>query len=232
MAMIVQKILLVVFLSASAFAHGAAPKAATAVYDVQRDGKTIGVSTQTLVDNNDGTWTLHSVTKGSAGMAKLLGLDVDETSTFKWIDGKAQGVRYTYKQEAAIKHKERTIEFDRAAQKANVDDNGKKFSYAAPSDAIDRSTVSVAIGLLLADGTRDTTLPVAVKDHIKQQRYQARGEEKISVPAGTFQTTHVERTDVQGKASSWYAPTISALPVRIEQTQGDGSKIVMDLRQR
>lgn len=221
-----------ILLGVCGFAHGATPKAATAVYDVQRDGKTVGVATQTLVDNGDGTWTLHSVTKGSAGMARLLGLDVEETSTFKWIDGKPQGVTYSYKQEAAIKHKERTIVFDRTAQKANVDDNGKNFSYAAPADAIDRSTVSVAIGLMLADGTRDTTLPVAVRDHIEQQRFQARGEEKISVPAGSFQATHVERTDVQGKASSWYVPSVSALPVRVEQTQGDGSKIVMELRQR
>jgi len=74
-------------------------------------------------------------------------------------------------------------------------------------------------------------VPVAVKDHVEQQRFQAHGTEKISIPAGSFDAVRVERTDATGKGTSWYAPSASVLPLRIEQVQGDGSKIVMELRQ-
>jgi len=203
-----------------------------AVYSVARDGKPVGDATYSLASNPDGTWTLQSVTTGSAGMAKLVGLDVHEQSTFRWDNGQPQGVRYDYRQDAAIKHKQRTIDFDWPSREAHVRDNGKDFSYAIEPGTIDRSTVAVQLGMLLAGGAHDATLSVAQKDHLEQQRFAAQGEESIHVPAGTFKAIRVERTDASGKARSWYAPNLTALPLRVEQVQGDGSTIVMELRQR
>ena len=39
---------------------------------------------------------------GTGGMAKLLGLDVREDSVFGLRDGKLQGLRYDYRQDAAL----------------------------------------------------------------------------------------------------------------------------------
>src|SRR5689334_18996751 len=75
-------------------AHAAPLKPMNAVYSVVRDGKAVGDATYALNANADGSWTLHSVTKGSAGMARLLGLDVREESRFRWQDGKPEGLRY------------------------------------------------------------------------------------------------------------------------------------------
>ena len=204
----------------------------SATYAVVRDGKPLGDATYSLIANDDGSWTLHSETRGSAGMAKLFGLDVREESTFRWQDGKPQGLHYDYKQDAAIKSKRREIDFDWRQHQARVRDNGKNFAYAIPSGTIDRSTVAVALGQALADGAHAAALPVAVKDHVEQQTYEARGEEKIDVPAGSFDAVRIERTDVTGKARSWYAPGITTLPLRVEQVQGDGSTIVMELRHK
>lgn len=203
-----------------------------AVYSVQRNGKAIGDATYTLASNGDGSWTLQSVTTGSAGMAKLVGLDVHERSTFRWRDGKPEGVRYDYKQDAVIKHKQRSIEFDWHARRAHVRDNGKEFSYPIEPGTIDRSTVAVELGMLLAGGAHEAALSVAQKDHLEQQRFAAQATERIRVAAGTFDAIRVERTDASGKARSWYAPDVTTLPLRVEQVQGDGSTIVMELRQR
>lgn len=204
----------------------------SATYAVVRDGKPLGDATYSLIANDDGSWTLHSETRGSAGMAKLFGLDVREESTFRWEDGKPQGLHYDYKQDAAIKSKRREIDFDWRQHQARVRDNGKSFAYAIPSGTIDRSTVAVALGQALAEGAHSAALPVAVKDHVEQQTYEARGEEKINVPAGSFDAVRIERTDVTGKARSWYAPGVTTLPLRVEQLQGDGSTIVMELRHK
>jgi len=217
-------------LAVAGSAGAAALQPLTATYSVVRDGKPIGDANYSLSANPDGTWTLRSQTRGSAGMAKLLGLNVREESTFRWSDGKAQGLHYDYSQDAAIKSKRREIDFDWNTQQARVRDNGKNFAYAIPHGTIDRSTVAVALGQAVAAGAHEATLPVAAKDHIEQQTFAARGEEKITVPAGSYNAVRVERTDAAGKARSWYAPNVTALPLRVEQTQGDGSMIVMELR--
>ena len=224
--------LILLLATPAAFANSLDLKPTRAVYAVQRDGKTIGDASYTLAANGDGSWTLESVTKGSAGMAKLVGLDVHEQSTFRWDHGKAEGLHYDYKQDAAIKHKQRSIEFDWRAHEARVRDNGKDFNYAIEPNTIDRSTVAVALGVALANGAHEASLNVAQKDHLEQQRFEAEGEENITVPAGNFKAVRMERTDVRGKARSWYAPNVTTLPLRVEQVQGDGSTIVMELRQK
>lgn len=223
---------LFVALTFACHAGAASLKPTSAKYSVVRDGKAIGDANYSLAANADGTWTLRSETRGSAGLAKLLGLDVHEESTFRWADGKPQGLHYHYKQDAAIKSKRREIDFDWGTRQARVRDNGRNFAYAIPQGTIDRSTVAIALGQAVAAGARDATLPVAAKDHVEQQTFAARGNEEIAVPAGRFDAVRIERTDAAGKARSWYAPDVTTLPLRVEQLQGDGSTIVMELRSR
>lgn len=214
-------------LSASAFA-GAILKPEHATYTVLREGKAIGTATYSLTANPDGTWTLRSKTRGTRGMARLLGLNVREESVFALRDGKLQGLRYDYTQDAAIKHKQRHIDFDWNVQQAHVRDNGKDFRYATEPGTIDRSTVAVALGLALADGTKAITLPVAVRDRVETQTYAVRGGGAIDLPGERTEAIEIDRTDAPGKAKSWYAPGVNVLPLRVEQKQHDGSRIVME----
>lgn len=212
-------------------AHAAAslhPMSAT--YSVVRDGKAVGDATYTLASNPDGTWTLRSETHGTAGMARLAGLDVREESTFRWQDGRIEGISYDYRQDATFKHKSRRIDFD--GREAHVSEGKEHFDYPVPQGAMDRSSVALALGQTLAAGKRETTLPVAVRDHVEQQHFVVAGEETISVPAGSFKAARFERVDVPGKARSWYAPNVTTLPLRVEQTQNDGSVIVLELKPR
>lgn len=217
---------------AACAAHASGLKPMTAVYTVTRNGKAIGDATYTLKSNSDGTWTLTSVTHGTAGMARLLGLDVREESTFRWLDGKAMGVRYDYSQDAAIRHKQRHIEFDWNAKQARVRDGRNTSAFAIPPGTMDRSSVALVLGQALAGGTRDITLPVAVRDRVELQHFVARGAEPVEVPAGNFKAVEFDRVDSAGKARSWYATDVTTLPLRVEQVQHDGSTIVMELKQR
>ena len=199
-----------------------------ATYSVLRDGKALGEASYTLSVNPDGSFSLRSETRGSAGMAKLLGLDVREESVFNVHDRTLQGLRYDYQQDAAIKHKQRHVDFDWQAGQVHVNDNGKDFHYAIVPGCIDRSAVAVALGVAVGDGAKSITLPVAVRDRVEQQHYAVRGEEKMQLPKGTFTTTVVERTDPKREAKSWYAPGLGVLPVRVQQRQHDGSIILME----
>lgn len=217
-------------LAASAGA-GTVLKSERATYTVSRDGKAIGTATYALSPNADGTWTLRSETRGTNGVARLLGLEVREESVFSLRGGVLQGLRYDYSQDAMIKHRKRRIDFDWQARQIRVRDNGKQFRYAAQPGAIDRSAVAVALGLALADGATSATLPVAVRDRVEMQQYTVRGDGAIDLPGGRFKSIEIDRTDAPGKVmKSWYAQGL--LPVRVEQPQHDGSVIVMESNRR
>jgi len=205
-------------------------KPANAVYTVTRDGSAIGDSNFSLKQNSDGSWTLTSETRGTSGKARLLGIDVREESVFRWNGGKPQSVVYDYHQNSMIKSRTRHIEFDAAAQQAHSQENKDRFSYATPPGTTDRATLQLLLATAVIEGAHEIDVPVAVRDRAEPQRYAVAKSEAIQVPAGSFTATRVERSD--GKAINWYAPSVGLLPVKVQQISGDGSMVVLELKQK
>ena len=205
-------------------------KPANAVYTVTRDGSAIGDSNFSLKQNSDGTWTLTSETKGTSGKARLLGIDVREESVFRWNGGKPQSVVYDYRQSSMIKSRTRHIEFDASTQQAHSQENKDRFTYATPPGTTDRGTLQLLLATAVIEGAHEIDVPVAVRDRAEQQRYAVAKNEAIQVPAGSFTATRVERSD--GKAINWYVPSLGLLPVKVQQVSGDGSIVVLELKQK
>lgn len=228
----VAKPALALLLAVSAFAAAAELKPASAIYTVIRDGKAIGDAKYTLSENPDGTWALRSEMHGTSGMARLVGLDVREESTFRWNAGRIESLRYDYRQEATFKNTNKRIEFDHGAGRAHSRDGKAAFDYAIPPDALDRTNLTLVLGAAAANGRHDLTVPVAGRDHVEPQHFALKAEETIQVPAGSFKSVRYERDDMPGKARSWYAPASGLLPLRFEKAQGDGSVIALELKQK
>ncbi|MFT3792626.1 MAG: DUF3108 domain-containing protein [Rudaea sp.] len=205
-------------------------KPANAVYTVTRDGSAIGDSNFSLKQNGDGTWTLVSETKGTSGKARLLGIDVREESVFRWNGGKPQSVVYDYRQSSMIKSRTRHIEFDAGARQAHSQENKDRFTYPTPPGTTDRGALQLLLAAAVVDGAHEISVPVAVRDRVEQQRYVVANRETVQVPAGSFAATRVERGD--GKAVNWYAPSVGLLPVKVQQISGDGSTVVLELKQK
>jgi hypothetical protein len=200
-----------------------------ATYDVKRGGKIIGEATMTLNQAGANEWTLVTETRGTAGMAKLLGLDVREESRFTDVDGKTlQSVDYRYKQDATLKSKQRRIEFDWTAREARVTDKDELFRYALQPGTVDRQLVVLALARQQKIEP-PLNFAVASKEAVEQQVFERRENTTLSTPAGQFPATRYERTDKPGKGSSWYAAQLLA-PLQVEQAQKDGNSIVMELR--
>ncbi|MBL8300174.1 MAG: DUF3108 domain-containing protein [Rhodanobacteraceae bacterium] len=198
-----------------------------ATYDVQRGGKTIGEATMTLSRGDASQWTLTTETRGTAGMARLLGLDVREESRFIVTgDGSLQSQDYRYRQDATLKSKQRSIEFDWASNEARVTDKGELFRYVLRPATIDRHLVVLALG---RQQSATGEFQVASKEAIETQRFEQRESKPLHLRAGEFPATRFERTDKPGKGSSWYTPQLLA-PLQVEQVQKDGNNIVMELK--
>lgn len=210
------------------FAGGlfAAPLPAfTARYQLLRDRAAVGEAIMTLAPSQNGEWVFTTQSRGTSGMAALLGANVQETSRFRWKGGLPEGLSYDYSMDAAIKHKERHVRFDWADNTISVDDKGEQ-RFAAQPGAIERHTTVLAISARLRHGEHEFDLPVAVRDRIETQHFAVQGRESIVVPAGRYEATHVARSD-GGGFDAWFAP--GKLPVPVQVSQRDGGDLTMKL---
>jgi hypothetical protein len=193
-----------------------------AEYTTSRNGEVLGRTVLDLVDNRNGTWTMTSDTRGTEGLAGLLGIELRETSQFRWTSEGPQSVSYKYHQ-GGIKRRDRTMQFDADARLVRVADNKGKREYAWQPGTIERNLVSLALGAELARGQQAMTFPVAGKRDIAVQHYAARATQSIEVPAGTWDSIRVERTDAGKDTTSWFAKAIGWLPVRIRKSDDDAT---------
>ena len=193
----------------------------TARYQLLQGDSPVGEATLTLRTDGDGDWTFTTASKGTAGLAAMLGASVEETSRFRWRGDLPEGLSYDYSMDAAFKHKERHVRFDWAAQTVTVDDKGEH-RFAVQPGAIERHTVTLALAAGLAAGKRAFTLPVAVRNRIEMQQFAAKDGGELRVPAGAFHTVEVRRTDGGDAFEVWYAPAQLPVPLQLVQS-GNGN---------
>jgi len=199
-----------------------APTPFRAEYATFRNGEELGRTTLTLVANADRTFTLRSETEGTMGLAKIAGVHVVETSHFHWKNGRPEAIDYDYKQDSALKNRTRHATFDAKSGQVDVTEGNDTFRYAIVPGLIDRHAVTLAIAMDLKHGAKSFDYKVAVKDHVEDMTYERAGNEKVDVPAGSFDAVVIRRSgDSSGDrariARSWFSSKIGWLPVQIEQ---------------
>lgn len=199
-------------------AHAASPPvpAFTAHYRLLQNGSPIGSATLTLRQGSDGQWTFTTDSRGTSGLASLLGASTREISVFHWVGNLPQCNHYDYTLSTALKQQHRTVRCDWTHHVITVDDKGTH-AFTAEPGTLERHTVPLALAAGLASGQRSFTLPVAVRDRIEVQHYAAHGKQAVTVPAGTFDATPVSRADGGEGLEAWFAPGEVPVPVKIDQ---------------
>ena len=212
---------LVLAASSSFAASAPAPKAFVARYQVLQGGQELGQATLTLKATGNGEYVYANESKGTGGMAAMLGATVDETSRFRWTATGPEAISYDYKMDASIKSKERHLKV--ADGKATVDTGKQTYAFAAVPGMVERNILALTLGMALAQGKQEATLPVAGKSSVEQQSFKVTGKETVKVPAGSFNATKMERTDADRGFVAWYVPGKYDLPVKLTQTEGSNS---------
>ena len=199
-------------------------------YTVSRNGKEMGKATLDL-RNTGNDWEFLSQTHGTSGMAAMLGVDIQEKSTFAWKANKPECLTYSYSQKA-LKERTTSITCDWNAKSASVDDNGKSANVALASPAMDRHLVALALMADLNAGSSALNYPVIDKDQIADQHYVQSGHELISIGSSNVDAIKVARdrgADSKRQTTYWFAPQRGWLPVQIEQVEKNGETITMRL---
>jgi len=198
-------------------------------YVVLRDGKELGRTTIELRSNADATWTLRTTTRGTAGLAKLAGLDVVEESQVRWRDGNPETLVYNFHQNAAFKSRRRHASFDWPASEVRMQDGDSDARYALVAGTVDRHAVTLALASDLMRGETRFDYKVAAKEGIEDIRYTDCGRAEVTVPAGSYFTNCLERVRARRTSTSWFAESIGWLPVQIEQVESKGERITLRL---
>lgn len=205
----------------------ATPKAFTARYAVSQNGQPMGEATVTLRPGPDGTWLLRKDTRGTAGLAALLGASTQETSRFRWQGAAPEAISYDYRLVAAGKDKQRHLRVDWPKRQVQVQDGKHDDTYVAQPGMVERNTLPLAVALELGAGKRQFALPVAVRQAVQTESFKVAGNETVKVPAGSFQAERVERSDATKEFSAWYVPQRYPLPVKLAQR--DGGDLTLEL---
>ena len=200
-------------------------------YQLIRNGDHIGEASIELIMGKDGfQFSTHS--GGTEGLAGFAGVRIDESSSFRWQDGKPETLHYRYFQKAAWKKKNRSVDVDHAAKRitAGDDDGSTTLDYAAAT--VDRNLVVLALAADLKAKRKTLEYRVADKRAIETHRYQASGHETIKTARGSFDCIRVERIrEKPGRSTTtWIAPALGYTPVRILQQEPDGDTLEMLLR--
>ncbi len=201
-----------------------------AEYQVLRNGKDLARTTLDLRQAGE-NWEFVTHTKGTSGLASLIGLDVLESSQFQWRNGLPQGLHYRYEQKASFSSRERQIDFDWTSNHANSKDGKHDWNLELTPGAMDRNLLVLALSADLKRNALTFAYPVAEKEKLENKNYGAPSHETVQVPAGELATLRVERKG--GKSDkqtvSWHAPERGFLPVQLQQRESNGDTVIMRL---
>jgi hypothetical protein len=214
-----------------AVAVAAAPKPYTARYEVLRNGERLGEATIRFAALPNGRYDFSSRTRGSGGLAAVLGVSIDERSILRWQGDRPETVAYSFAQKIGWKDKQRSLKVDAAAGRVTSTDKGQEIALPYQAGVLDRHAVSVALMQDLAAGREgELTYTVAERRELSVQRYRTAGTERVDTPMGALDATRVERVRESGDGRStqfWLSARHGFVPVRMLQKEPDGESIEM-----
>ena len=215
---------LALLLGFATLAVAAQPAPFQADYSVLRGGQPAGEASMRLSSSGD-AWTLRGDTRGTRGLASMVGLEVHEESRFVWRDGLPEARQYHYRQRATLRSRERRLDVDPARGRIDSLDHKDRHALAYVPGVLDRQLVPLALAAALAlDGAeagRDIVLPVADREALQTHRYRVVGPARLDTPAGAIDTVELLRVrehDSGRVTRYWLDPTRGVI-VRLLQTE-------------
>jgi hypothetical protein len=218
----------------SPLAHAVAIEPFQASFAVSRNGKELGVMQMQLTHPRPGEALFVSRTEGKGGLAGFLGVTIDERSELNVDASRISTRSYRYKQQMVGRKRARELDVAADGSVSEVD-NGKSWTYRAADAVLDRHAVVLGIAAKLADGVPNGSvfdLPVASKGEAENWRFLVVGDELVETGNGRMQAIRVERVreNAERKTVSWHAVDYGFLPIKVEQIEPDGERLVSVLQ--
>ena len=201
-------------------------------FDVARNGKALGEASLSLTRGSDESWIFRTHTIGTSGMASLAGVDIDERSEFRYVDGRPETIGYRFQQKMRFKSRQRSFTVSPAAKRIDGRDDDGSFSIPYEPGLLDRNLVVLALAGDVESAAGSLDYRIADKRKVDVHTYRIAGRETLETARGRLETVRVERvrSSPGRQTTTWIAPSLGYLPVRIRQIEPDGETLDMTLR--
>jgi len=207
-------------------------------YKVSRGDATLGDGTISLQhDERPDCYLYSQIAKPTSTWVKLLSSDVVEQSWFCVQNGHPVPTAFRYHREGFGSSKENfALTFDWTKMQV-TNEAGK--SFALEDNVIDRLLIQLVLRNWLIQSVNETgrlpigeerTVHYADDDKVDSYRFAIKAQETTTVPAGTFATVRIDRTDSTNRRSQfWVSPSLNYAVVKAEQQKRDDPVIRLEL---
>ena len=199
------------------------PKESSAVFDVTRNGTSVGYLESSL--KYLGQTYEYSKSTQSTGLAKLL----TKAKIFEKVAGKFSGERLTpvsYSFDQSTRKKQVTDQTRFSGGRASGMYKGNAYSLQTPANVLDRGSLEIAVARDLKLKRPQLQYNVVERGKLKQYVFVRIANEQVQTAAGVFNTIKiaVKREDKSRTTTYWMAKELTYLPVKMVHEE-DGEVI-------
>ena len=172
----------------------------------------------------DGTYTLSNVAEAKGLMSLFLSGQLVQTSEGIVTTNGLQPVQYVY-QFGKKADKSQRATFDWQAGQLNLENSKRSVSVALPDGTQD--LLSFMFQFMFEPPLDKMQLSITNGKKLRSYAYTFEGEDQLHTKIGNLRTMHIGRSTGDGdeKTELWLAVDLHYLPVKIRQTEKDGSVI-------
>jgi hypothetical protein len=196
-----------------------------------RNEKLAGETTFTFTSGN-GEWRMQSQTRGTRGLARVIGVEENSFSRGDWHDDLPRPLAFE-RNVKAIKTFRWAANFDWARGEVHSIYPDGESTIAIKPGVVDESTLGMVIRLGLERGEDEWFLQVLDEDEIEQEHFRARPAERTQTVLGCVTTYPVEKIRRAGSTRytrTYYARDHRFVPVMIEHGKTDGDHLESRLK--
>lgn len=213
-----------------AFANEPPPQSFSAQYVLKRNDVALGIATRSLRPVKDGRYLYASTTSATGVIAWFVKDKIDEHSLFSLEQGRIHPLEYVYDRHGGSKTRRVKLVFDWTKGIVTNVIDGDPWRMEIPPDAHDKLSYQLAIMRDLQNGRKELSYAIADGGKLKNYSFDIIGEEQVDTAYGRLKALKIRRLDDKRATTIWCAPTMSYLPVRLEQQETDGSELSMHLQ--
>lgn len=199
-------------------------------YALHRNGDALGETRLRLSNRGEG-WRFESRTVGTRGLARVLGLRIEESSRFVWnASGQPETRDYRYVQSTGVNRRERGVRVEPAAGRIHLRDRENSTEVPFVAGVVDRQLQTVALMQAVAQGRRgDQVLQVAGRRQVEAQTWRIGSMGAVpGLPGVRAILVERIRESPDGRSTRlWLDSRPPHLPLRIEQREDDGEVLEM-----
>jgi hypothetical protein len=194
-------------------------------YDIERSGLTLIEMHRRLLVSADGDYRFESDSRPTAALRWLFKDHIHETSSWRFAGNNPRPQVYRYERSGG--RNEEAIELVFNWSEHTVTDKRSKpvWSTTIPPETTDKLLYQLQLMVDLRDDSKTLDYTVADDGKIRHYHYRKVGEETLDLDPGVFKTIKLRQDDGRRSTTIWCAPALNYLPVRIEHTEKDGSRM-------